>query len=114
MHLLTSEQRLRLIGNGRIIGADALLDRPPVVKFFTPDAGGTWLISAMDPHDHDRAWGLCDFAQGSPELGWVSLSELARVRGPLDLPVRRDDAFIPNASLRAYADEARRAGIIIV
>lgn len=113
MDLLTSEERFRLLSNGRIIADGTLLSRHPVVKLLAPDAVGTWLISALDPKDPDRAWGLCDVGQGSPQLDWMSLSELARVRGPLGMAVRRDDAFKPTTSLGAYADEARRVGIII-
>jgi hypothetical protein len=30
------------------------------VKLFTPDAGATWLLTEIDPHDQDRGFGLCD------------------------------------------------------
>lgn len=113
MDLVTLQQRLRLVANGRLSVQETLLAHPPVVKLFTPDAAGTWLLSALDPDDEDRAWGLCDPGLGSPELGWVTLSGLARVRGRLGMAVRRDDAFRPNASLGAYAEEARRVGIVI-
>ena len=39
---------------------------------FTPDAGATWLLTEIDPDDHDHAFGLCDLGQGFPELGYVS------------------------------------------
>jgi len=113
MELITSEQHLLLLENGRVVDVETLLDHPPVLKLFTPDAAGTWLVAAIDPADPDRAWGLCDPGLGSPELGWVSIAELAGVRGRLGMAVRRDDAFLPNDSLRAYLVEARRAGIII-
>lgn len=113
MDLVTPAQRLRLLANGRVQARETLLLRAPVLKLFTPDAAGTWLISALDPADPVRAWGLCDVGLGSPEVGWVSLADLERLRGPLGFPVRRDDAFRPNASLGAYADEARRVGIVI-
>jgi hypothetical protein len=113
MDLITFEQRVLLLRNGAVAKMESLLGRPPVLKLFTPDAAGTWLISAIDPADADRAWGLCDPGLGSPELGWVSLAELASVRGPLGCPVRRDEAFEPNSSLRAYTVEAQRVGIVI-
>ena len=113
MNLITREQRLLLLENGRAQKLELLLDSPPVLKLFTPDAAGTWLISAVDPAIPDRAWGLCDPGLGSPELGWVSLAELANIRGPLGLAVCRDDAFHPSSSLRAYAAEASRTGIVI-
>jgi hypothetical protein len=42
-----------------------------------------------------------------PELGSVSLSEIAALRGMLGLPVERDLHFKAEKSLTAYADEAR-------
>lgn len=111
MNLITAKQRSLLINNGRAL--DRLLDRQPVVKLFTPDAAGTWLISALDPASPDLAWGLCDPGLGSPELGWVSLTELASVRGRFGLPVCRDQFFRPRATLRTYLREAEKAGVIL-
>jgi hypothetical protein len=34
------------------------IDPRPVVKFFTPDAGATWLITEADPADTDYLFGL--------------------------------------------------------
>ncbi|MCP5385439.1 MAG: DUF2958 domain-containing protein [Novosphingobium sp.] len=42
----------------------------------------------------------------------TSLSELAALRGPLGLPVERDEWFQPDASLSVYAARARLAGRI--
>lgn len=85
-----------------------------MVKLFTPDAGATWLLTEIDPDDHDHAFGLCDLGLGMPELGWVSLQELATVRGRLGLPIERDLHFRAEKRLSAYARDARRAGQIIV
>jgi hypothetical protein len=41
------------------------------------------------------------------------LAELAAVRGQLGLPVERDQHFIANKTISAYADEARAQGNII-
>jgi hypothetical protein len=43
---------------------------------------------------------------GSPELGYVSLTELHTVRGKLGLPIERDEHFDADKTLSAYADEA--------
>jgi hypothetical protein len=43
-----------------------VIDFPPVVKLFTPDAGTTWLLTEIDPDDPDRAFGLCDLGSGFP------------------------------------------------
>ncbi|WP_446685751.1 DUF2958 domain-containing protein [Mesorhizobium caraganae] len=58
------------------------------------------------------AFGLCDLGLGCPEIGNVSLSELAAVRGSLDLPVERDRHFRADKPLSGYASEAGRVGRI--
>ena len=113
--LLTKVIRERLLKNGRLSQQFAEQDQAepdflPVVKLFTPDAGCTWLLTEIDPEDPDIAFGLCDLGLGCPELGSVSLSELASVRGRLGLPIERDLHFAPTKTLTAYADEARKHG----
>lgn len=115
MKLLTKDIRERLLKNGRInheflIAQDDDRPRPdflPVVKLFTPDAGCTWLLSELDPDEPDRAFGLCDLGMGFPELGYVSMIELAQVRGQIGLPVERDMYFTPKQTISEYAAEAR-------
>lgn len=116
MKLLTDEQRDRLLANGRL-RLSVAAERPeceidffPVVKLFTPDAGCTWLLTELDPEDGDTAFGLCDLGMGCPELGYVSLAELASVRGRLGLPVERDLHFAPRYSIGEYAARARLEG----
>jgi hypothetical protein len=43
---------------------------------------------------------------GFPELGTVSLSELASVNGPCGLTIERDLHFTASKTLSAYAREA--------
>lgn len=119
MKLLTASIREQLLANGRTNRReDGLprerdaIDHKPVVKLFTPDANCTWLLTELDPGEPDEAFGLCDLGMGSPELGYVSLSELASVRGTLNLPVERDLYFEADKTLSAYAEEARRLGAI--
>lgn len=110
--LITTAQYEQLIANGRASrshGHDPL----PVVKLFTPDAQATWLLSEIDPDEPDVAFGLCDLGLGCPELGYVSLSEIANLRGRLRLPVERDLYFRPTKSISDYADEAHRHERII-
>ena len=45
MKLVTKEIERQLLKNGGNRGGD----HKPAVKFFTPDANCTWLISQMDP-----------------------------------------------------------------
>jgi len=114
MKLLTDDQRRKLINNGRASRYyDGGIDPLPVVKLFTPDGACTWLLSEIDPNDHDLAFGLCDLGMGCPELGYVSLSELASVRGRLGLPVERDRYFKANRTISAYAQAAHAAGRIV-
>ncbi|MBK6745262.1 DUF2958 domain-containing protein [Ottowia sp.] len=112
--LFTDEQRIVLLANGRQSLENSDFDPVPVVKLFTPDAGATWLLTEIDPDDHDHAHGLCDLGLGMPEIGWLSLSELASVRGRLGLPVERDLYFRAEKRLSAYARDARLAGRIVV
>ena len=117
MTLLTPAQRRQLLANGTAQRAatdqGAALDFHPVVKLFTPDANATWLLSELDPDDSDLAFGLCDLGLGEPELGYVRLSELATVRGPLGLPIERDLYFTADKLISAYAAEARTSRRIV-
>ena len=112
--LIADEQLVQLLANGRQSLEQENFDPAPVVKLFTPDAGATWLLTEIDPDDHDHAFGLCDLGLGFPELGWVSLAEIAAVRGRLGLPVERDLHFQPQKRLSVYAREARSAGRIVI
>jgi hypothetical protein len=112
MELLTQDLRERLLQNGRL-RRDWPMDMPepdfyPVVKLFTPDGACTWLLTEIDPEDTDIAFGLCDLGMGFPELGTVSLAELASVRGRIGLPVERDLHFCAAKTLSEYSDEAVR------
>ena len=117
MKLITSAQRQKLLENGRAQRAaidrqDQSLDFEPVVKLFTPDGNATWLLTELNP-DIDLAFGLCDLGQGEPELGYVSLHELAAARGPLGLPLERDLYFAATRTIAAYAELAREHRRII-
>lgn len=119
MKLLTDSQRARLIANGEanVLRATHQLDPfdfKPVVKLFTPDGGCTWLLTELDPSAPDIAFGLCDLGLGEPELGYVSMTELATVRGKLNLPVERDLHFDADKTLSQYCEAARRLGRVQV
>ena len=110
--LITPDQRAALLANGRQSTAGADIDPHPVVKLFTPDADATWLLTELDPAEPDRAFGLCDLGLGFPELGYVALSELRALRGPLGLPIEADQGFVADRPLSNYADVALARGRI--
>jgi hypothetical protein len=111
---IPNELRDRLIENGRTSKIQDGFDPFPVVKLFTPDAGATWLITEAYPDSSDlRLFGLCDLGLGSPERGYVMLSEIEDVRGKLGLPVERDLYYKAAHRLGVYAKVARHAGMIV-
>jgi len=113
MQLLLESHRAQLRVNGSLSAKGRDIDPYPVVKLFTPDAGATWLLTEIDPDDADIAFGLCDLGLGHPELGFVRLSDLERLRGGLGLPVERDLHFAAAGPLSAYVMAARQADRIV-
>lgn len=83
----------------------------PVVKLFAPWGGATWLLSEMT--EDGQAFGLCDLGFGEPEIGYVDVAELQKVRGPFGLAIERDAHFKADKSLDAYATAARQEGRIV-
>jgi hypothetical protein len=117
MKFYTKDQRRRLLANGTKNGANIARDGSsvgitPVVKLFCPWGAATWLISEIDPDEPWIAFGLCDLGMGEPEIGSVSLDELAALRGPLALQIERDLHFKADKTLAQYAEQARRLGRI--
>lgn len=113
MELLTDNLREKLLANGRHnAGREETEDFQPVVKLFCPWGAATWLLTELDPESPEIAFGLCDLGMGTPEIGSVSLSELAEITGPGGLRIERDLHFRSTKTLQGYADEARRLGRI--
>lgn len=110
---ITDAVYAQLIANGRRSAAGEDIDPPPVAKLFLPGTVAKWLLTELDPQDPARAFGLCDLGMGEPELGYVSLAELAGVRGRLGLPVEIDRWFVPDKPLSGFADAARTARRIV-
>ncbi len=77
-------------------GGDALVS----VKFFTPDSSWTWYATEFD--GEDMFFGLVDGHER--ELGYFSLAELQKVRGPMGLPIERDLHWKPK-TLKEIAPE---------
>lgn len=110
--LIPNEIRERLLANGARSAAGEDID--PVVKLFTADAKATWLLTKLDHDNPTLAHGLCDLGLGSPELGSTCLREIAKVRGPLSLPVERDRHYTETRPISIVANLARRAGHVNV
>lgn len=108
--LLTVADHVALLVNG--LHPDR--DNPPVCKLFMPGGAGTWLLAESDPDEPNHIFALCDTGSGCPELGWCNLEEITALRGKLGLPVERDQTFVADKPLSAYAEEARTAGRITV
>jgi hypothetical protein len=117
MKLLTSDQRAKLLENGRrqatVKGTSHEIDFSPVAKLFNPCGAATWLLTEIDPDDKTVAWGLCDLGMGFPEFGTVSLTELAEYRGRFGLGIERDLHFEARGPISAYIAAASKAGCIV-
>ncbi len=112
MMLLTKSNLKKLVANfeanQKAIETDGnTIDFKPVVKLFNPTGVGTWYLTELDPVTN-IAFGLCDL--GSPELGYVSINELASVRVGFGLGIERDLHFKADKTLSEYAEEARNRG----
>lgn len=116
MTLFTKAQHEQLLANcqtqiARNDAGEPDIDFQPVVKLFTPDAQCTWLLTELGLDD--IAFGLCDLGLGCPEIGFVLMREIRELRGPLGLPVERDEHFEATKTLSAYAEDARAHGRIV-
>lgn len=91
MELLTKDLKKRLPA---LYTQEKETDPMVFVKFFTPWAGWTWFITEGQEEGTDfRMFGLVEGMER--EFGYVMLSELASVRGPLELKIERDLYFEP-------------------
>ncbi len=86
------------------------IDFEPVVKMFVPWGAATWLLTEAAPDG--LAFGLCDMGFGQPELGYVSLDEVASIRGPGGITVEQDIHFEADKTLSGYAEAAQKLGRI--
>lgn len=114
--MILKEQLFKLLANGATNLAHRMDDGNtedfwPVVKLFNPCGAATWLLSELD-EDGDTAFGLCDLGQGTPEMGYVSLTELASIKLRFGLYIERDTSFEGKAPLTVYWQAARNKGRI--
>ena len=110
--IFPAEIQDRLLQNGRLRqqlnackNAIFMLDFAPVVKLFIPDAGVSWLVTEIDPSDHDRAFGLYT-EDGRHRHTHFSFSKIAALRSPTGARVTSDPHFIATKMLTAYASRA--------
>ena len=112
--LLRPESRFQLLKNHRDQqprkGTGSEIDFVPCVKLFVPWGAATFLLIECD--SDGLAFGLADLGFGSPELGYISLDELAELRGPGGITIEEDLYFKTDKPLSQIADEARSAGMI--
>jgi hypothetical protein len=73
----------------------------PVLKLFMPGTACRWLLSALDPNDHDLAFGLADLGVAPPEMGHIRLNDIAAFGEPIE----RDLYITLDKPLIAYWEE---------
>ena len=108
---LTDELRDEMLANGAARARGDDIDPYPVLKLYTPDAGASWVLTSLDA-DGDAAYGLIDMGTGFTELGVVSLSMLAGIKGPRGVPVAVEPNYKARKTLSAYVADAQRDGMI--
>lgn len=114
MDLITPDLRIQLLTNGNAARENPDFDPWPVLKWFNPCGAATWLITELDPDNEDLAFGLADLGMGCPEVGHVSVRELASIRlmhGALG--IERELHWRPDKPLSAYVRLALAAGRIL-
>lgn len=112
--ILRPETRVQLLKNYKEQeprkGTGREIDFEVVCKVFVPWGAATFLLTECD--GDGLAFGLSDLGFGSPELGYISMCELAEITGPGGLRVEEDLHFRANKTLSQYAEEARSKGRI--
>jgi len=86
MKIITNEQHEQLLANGRAvldaIRAGIAVDPTPLVKLHTPDGFAVWLLTELNPHGGDCAYGLCDAGHGRPHSATYSSTTWRSLRVP--------------------------------
>ena len=103
MKLITNEIARKLLPAYELSAETGEGGKAVIAKYFTPWANATWFISEGMPVDTDgepttidkaKDWhlfGFCDLGDTiNAELGYVMLSDLESVNGPVGLKVERD------------------------
>jgi hypothetical protein len=111
--MIPAALREKLVLNGCRAIRDQAFDPYPVVKIFAPNGYATWLLTETDPAAQIVHMAFATSGLGSPELGYVSLFELASYRSRFGLPLERDRHFHAWKPILEYAAEARVLGRIV-
>ena len=95
MTLLTDDLRRKL---PPLYATEGQPDPLVICKFFLPGTGWTWYAIEFDRKDI-----FFGFVVGlEPELGYFSLHELMKVRGPFDMEIERDHfEAVPLSNVRS-------------
>lgn len=106
--MISEDLRERMIQNAFEVQNELGKDHAPVVKLYSRYGRPIWLLSELDAVSN-IAFGICDLAQGTPELSYVSIEHLesikhARLRVPM---VEADPAFKPQYPMSVYLEAAR-------
>jgi hypothetical protein len=83
MKLMTKELRKKI---PPLYSQEKVKDPIVHAKYFTPDSYWTWYVLEFDRKDTFFGYVDGDYQ----EMGYYSLSELEKIRGPLGLKVERD------------------------
>jgi len=75
-----------------LYGQEGTPDPIVYARFFTPDSSWSWLATEFAPAE-GCFFGLVDGFES--ELSYFLLEELGTGRGPLGLPIERDQSFTP-------------------
>ncbi|MCF0069138.1 DUF2958 domain-containing protein [Dyadobacter sp. CY261] len=103
-----------MIHNAQEVQNQLAKDHAPVVKLHSKYGKAIWLLSELDPVNN-IAFGLCDLGQGTPELSYVSLTDLASLKhARLKVPmVEADLAFEGKYVMSVYLKAAKAAGRVV-
>lgn len=106
--LITKEQFKVLIENAWAVrsGTADGGDLKPVVKISTEDGMCSWLLTEIDPDDHNMAFGLSDIGLGEPKQEWIWLPQIHNMREKLRQKITNDQDFEPIGTLDNYTDLA--------
>jgi hypothetical protein len=107
MNLIPAELRPQLLANGNHPDHDHV----PLVKLFDASGPSAWLISEIQPYDHDVLFGLFDFGFGVPQASPFSVTELKNLIC-FGIRVERDPLFVGRYPLSVYAEAADAQGAI--